>query len=174
MAEEAKRPEDAVDVIVRQWRAERPDLDPSAKEISGRIVRLADLFQRRYAAAFEAVGLTDGDYGLLAALRRSGEPFALTPTDLARARMMTSGGMTAVIDRLARQGLVERIPNPNDRRGSLVRLTDVGRAKVDEAMPRHAAAEQELVARLDERDRDRLVDLLRTLLLDVEGPPPSA
>src|SRR5687767_12474479 len=92
-------PTDAVDAIVEQWRRERPDLDPSAKEITGRIVRLAGLFQQTFSKAFEPLGITDGEFGVLSALRRAGAPFELTPTDLARHRTMTSGGMTAVIDR---------------------------------------------------------------------------
>ena len=71
---------DAVDVIVEQWRRERPDLDPGAKQVTGRIIRLASLFQRSYGEAFEPLGLNDGDYGQLAALRRAGAPYELTPT----------------------------------------------------------------------------------------------
>ncbi|MET0803600.1 MAG: MarR family transcriptional regulator, partial [Acidimicrobiales bacterium] len=91
---------DAVDAIIQQWRRERPDLDPSAKEVTGRVVRLASLFQAAYDEAFHPLGFVGGDYGLLVALRRAGEPGGLTPTELARQRMMTSGGMTAAIDRL--------------------------------------------------------------------------
>jgi aminoglycoside phosphotransferase len=108
---------DAVDVIVEQWRRERPDLDPSAKEITGRIIRLASLFQQANADAFEPLGLNEGDYGVLAPLRRAGVPHELTPTELARHRMMTSGGMTAALDRLERKGFVARVPNPAGRRG---------------------------------------------------------
>ena len=136
---------DAVDAIVEQWARERPDLDASAKQVTGRIVRLASLFQQSYGQAFSSVMLSDGDYGLLATLRRAGAPYELTPTDLARHRMMTSGGMTAVIDRLERKGLVTRLPNPNDRRGSLVKLTDEGRRIVEAAMELHADVEHQLV-----------------------------
>ena len=137
MAEQA----DAVDAIVEQWRRERPDLDPSAKHITGRIIRLGGIFQQVYGAAFDALGINETDYGVLAPLRRAGPPFELTPTELARQRMMTSGGMTAAIDRVERKGLVTRAPNPADRRGSLVRLTDEGRRVIDAAMERHAEVE---------------------------------
>jgi DNA-binding MarR family transcriptional regulator len=157
-----------VDSIVEQWAAERPDLDASAKHVTGRIVRLASLFQRTYAERFREAGLGEGAYGVLAALRRSGAPHELTPTALAQQRMMTSGGMTPVIDGLERHGLVERVPNPADRRGSLVRLTSSGREVVDRAMALHAEAEQELVAGLGERERDQLARLLRKLLLSVD------
>jgi DNA-binding MarR family transcriptional regulator len=163
---------DAIDAIVAQWRRERPDLDPSAKEITGRVLRLSSLFQQAYAKqAFGPLGLTDGSYGVLVALRRSGAPFELTPTELARHRMMSSGGMTLVVDRLERDGLVERSPNPQDRRGSLVRLTKAGKEAVDRAMERHAAAEQALVEGLSERDREQLAKLLRKLVLAVDATP---
>ena len=159
---------DAVDAIVEQWRTERPDLDPSAKEITGRVIRLASIFQQANGNAFAPLGLNDGDYGVLATLRRAGEPFQLTPSDLARQRMMTSGGMTVALDRLERKGLITRSPNPEDRRGSLVRLSDNGRALIDQAMERHAETEQSLVSGLTRDERAKLITLLRRLLLTVE------
>ncbi len=160
---------DAVDRIVEQWRTERPDLDPSAKGITGRIVRLAGSFQRAFGEAFAPLELSEGDYGILVALRRAGDPHQLTPTDLARARMMTSGGMTAGLDRLERRGLLERRPNPDDRRGSIVALTADGLGKIDEAMAIHARIEHELVASLSAAQRDELAGLLRALVLGAEG-----
>ena len=159
---------DAVDAIVAQWHEQRPDLDPSAKEITGRVVRLAGIFQQAFADAFAALDLNESDYGVLAPLRRAGAPYELTPTELARQKMMTSGGMTAALDRLERKGLLVRAPNPADRRGSLVRLTDEGLAVMDRAMELHTAAEHELVASLGPRDRDRLRDLLASLLRSLD------
>jgi DNA-binding MarR family transcriptional regulator len=161
--------DDGVDQIVDQWGRERPDLDPSAKEVTGRIVRLASLFQRAYSDTFEPLGLNDGDYGVLAPLRRAGAPYQLTPTELAKHRMMTSGGMTAALDRLVRKGLVERVPNPDDRRGSLVRLTDTGLDVIDEAMQQHVLTEQRLVSSLDDHEQDQLRVLLRKLLHAVDA-----
>jgi DNA-binding MarR family transcriptional regulator len=161
---------DAVDSIVAQWRVERPDLDPSAKEITGRIIRLAAHFQRVYADAFADLGLNESDYGVLAPLRRAGPPYTLTPSELARHRMITSGGMTAALDRLERKGLVERAPNPGDRRGSLVRLTDDGRRVIDEAMARHATAEHQLVGPLSGAECAALEAALRRLLAALEPP----
>jgi DNA-binding MarR family transcriptional regulator len=161
--------EDSVDAIVGQWRSERPDLDPSSKEVTGRIVRLGSLFGQAYSEAFASLGLGDGDYGVLAALRRAGAPHRLTPTELARQRMMTSGGMTAAVDRLERRGLVARAPNPADRRGTLIGLTAAGRKVVDDAMELHAATEQRLVAGLGAREREQLAALLRKLLRSVEA-----
>jgi DNA-binding MarR family transcriptional regulator len=164
---------DAVDAIVQQWRDQRPDLDPSAKHITGRIVRLAVLFQAEFerikGAAFEQHGLKETDFGVLSPLRRAGEPFELTPTELARHRMITSGGMTAALDRLEDKGMIVRVPNPNDRRGSLVRLTDRGREVIDASMELHAEVEQQLVAALNEQDAADLQRILRKLLIATEG-----
>ena len=160
---------DAVDAIVEAWRRERPDLDPSAKHVTGRVIRLAGLLQDAYARPFAALGLNSGDYGVLASLRRAGPPYQLTPTDLARHQMMTSGGMTSAIDRLERKGLVTRTPNPDDRRGSLVGLSEEGRRTVDEAMGLHAAEEHRLLAGLDDSERAQLEVLLRRLLRSVDA-----
>ncbi len=159
---------DAVDTIVEQWRRERPELDPAAKHVTGRIIRLAALFQAVYAQAFAPLGLNEGDYGVLAALRRAGAPHRLTPTELARHQMMTSGGMTAAVDRLQRKGFVRRMANPDDRRGSLVELTDEGRSVVDRAMELQAEAERRLVGVLDGPERAALEQLLRKLLLTLD------
>src|SRR4051794_13429755 len=164
---------DTVDEIVAQWRAERPDLDPDAKHITGRIVRLAWLFhsefERTKGAGFGKHGLRETDFGVLSALRRSGEPYELTPTELARHRMITSGGMTAALDRLEAKGMIVRLPNPNDRRGSLVRLTEQGRELIDGSMVLHAQVEHLLVAPLDEQDAKELERLLRKLLIGTEA-----
>ena len=161
-------PNDAVDVILDAWHRERPDLDPSAKAVTGRIVRLGSLFQQAYDDAFAELGLPAGHYGVLMARRRAGAPYERTPTDLARSRMMTSGGMTAALDRLERSGLVARRPNPDDRRGSLVGLTPEGLATVEAAMVVHTDVEHRLVAGLEPEERDQLTTLLRKLLLSLE------
>jgi DNA-binding MarR family transcriptional regulator len=98
----------------------------------------------------------------------------MAPTELARRQMMTSGGMTAALDRLERRGLIERVPNPADRRGSLVRLTDEGREAIEAAIDLQAAVERRLVEPLTAAEVDQLVDLLRRLLLAVDPDSPSA
>ena len=159
---------DAVDGFIAAWATERPDLDTRAKHVTGRIVRLAALFQQAFGESHATVGIDNPDFGILAALRRAGPEHALTPTELARRRMMTSGGMTAAIDRLVRRGLAERLPTPADRRGSLVRLTDEGRSVIDRAVDLQAEVEQRLVAPLDAGEVAQLTDLLRRLLLGVD------
>ncbi|WP_436794695.1 MarR family winged helix-turn-helix transcriptional regulator [Actinospongicola halichondriae] len=163
-----------MDRIVAQWRRERPDLDPSAKEVTGRLIRLADAIGHRNADVLGPLGLTGAQYGVLSALRRAGEPYELNPTELARNQMMTSGGMTPVIDALERAGLVARRANPDDRRSRLVALTPDGLSRIDEAMEVHAATEHECVAGLTKTDQRKLVELLRKLTLamgtDISSP----
>ena len=161
---------DALDQIVAEWRRERPDLDVRAKHMTGRIIRLASVLQHAYVEIFEPLGLNEGDYGVLVPLRRAGAPFTLTPTELAAHRMMTTGGMTKALDRLESKGLVERLPNPADRRGNLVRLTKAGRSVVDEAMNRHVATERRLMSTLDDDEQEQLTLLLRKLLLALDRP----
>jgi DNA-binding MarR family transcriptional regulator len=112
--------------------------------------------------------LAPGWFDLLAALRRAGDPYALNPTELMRSTLLSSGGMTKRIDRLVDEGLVERLPDPNDRRGTLVRLTARGRKLVDETLSVHVANEEKLLDPLSPRERDDLDRLLRKLLAAVE------
>ena len=159
---------DEVDGLVAAWRRERPDLDVAPMEVLSRITRLAYRLDRYRAEAFGAHGLEAYEFDVLAALRRSGEPFSLSPGQLIRETLVTSGTMTNRVDRLATRGLVEREDHPDDRRGVLVRLTDAGRAKVDAALADLLAAERTILAPLGSPDQDQLVGILRRLLRSSE------
>lgn len=155
---------DEVDGLVAAWRRERPDLDVAPMEVLSRVTRLAYRLDRHRAEAFGAHGLEAYEFDVLAALRRSGEPFSLSPGRLVRETLVTSGTMTNRIDRLAARGLVEREDHPDDRRGVLVRLTGAGRIKVDAALADLLAAEQTILTSLSGPDQDQLVGMLRRLL----------
>ena len=155
---------DEVDGLVAAWRRERPDLDLAPMEVLSRVTRLAYRVDRHRAEAFGAHGLEAYEFDVLAALRRSGEPFSLSPGQLVRETLVTSGTMTNRVDRLAARGLVEREDHPDDRRGVLVRLTDAGRVKVDAALAGLLAAERTILASLSDPDQDQLVGILRRLL----------
>lgn len=162
-------PPDDVDRIVAAWGRERPDLDVSPLHIMSRLSRLArhlDLARRR---AFTERGLESWEFDVLAALRRSGEPYRLTPSELVRETMVTSGTMTTRVDRLALRGLVERSASPTDRRAVLVALTPEGRHRVDEALAELVRNEQELLAGLDDETAQELAQTLRRLLTPFEG-----
>jgi DNA-binding MarR family transcriptional regulator len=155
---------DEVDALVDAWRRERPDLDTTPMEVLSRITRLAQHLDRRRAGAFGAHGLESWEFDVLAALRRSGPPYRLTPGALLRETGVTSGTMTNRVDRLATRGLVAREDDPADGRGVLVRLTADGRETVDATLADLLEAERAMLDGLDAGDRDRLVAALRTLL----------
>jgi DNA-binding MarR family transcriptional regulator len=155
---------DEVDNIVEAWRRERPDLDVEPMEVLSRISRLARHLDRLRAGAFSAHDLESWEFDVLAALRRSGPPYRLSPGQLLRETLVTSGTMTNRVDRLAERGLVMRQDHPNDRRGVLVELTDAGRNVVDAAFAELMSAERQITAALDVADHDQLTRSLRLLL----------
>jgi DNA-binding MarR family transcriptional regulator len=164
----ASKQPDHVDRILEQWQRERPDVDTAALGVIGRLHRAAVLTNAPLAAGLAEHGLQPGWFDLLAALRRSGPPYELNPTQLVRATLLSSGGMTKRLDRLVEAGLVERRADPSDRRGILVGLTPHGKAVVDTALEAHVANEERLLRSLKPADRRALDDLLRTLLADLE------
>jgi DNA-binding MarR family transcriptional regulator len=159
---------DAVDTIEAQWRQERPDLDASPMAVIGRITRLASLLDGELDTTFAEYGLAGCDFDVLATLRRTGAPYRLTPTELSRSTMVTTGGMTKRLDRLEASGLIRREPDPSDRRGKLIALTDGGRELIDRAVEGHLVNEERLLAGLSPSDRKQLADLLRGMLLAVD------
>ncbi len=151
---------DGVAAILEQWRRERPDLDPTAMGILGRLARLAKLTERRLETNFKRYDLQGSTFDLLATLRRHGEPFTLNPTQLQQEMMLSSGATTHRIDLLERRGLVERRPDPNDRRGTLIKLTPAGKTLVDEVVVSHLETENELLAGLTDKEKRELAELL--------------
>jgi DNA-binding MarR family transcriptional regulator len=164
---------DEVDELVAAWRAQRPDLDVDPLQVLSRISRLARHLDIARRGAFAEHGLESWEFDVLSALRRQGPPFQLTPGALLRATLVTSGTMTNRIDRLVRKRLVRREPDPRDRRGVLVTLTERGRARVDAALDGLLARERALLAALDGGQRQQLADLMRVLLapFDASRPP---
>jgi DNA-binding MarR family transcriptional regulator len=156
---------DEIDRIVGEWNRERPDLDVSPTHTLQRITRLGMLQGASFARVFAPYGVSFGEYLVLAALRRAGPPFRMSPTALFNAVILSSGAMTNRLDRLEEMGLVERLPDPTDRRGRLVALTERGRELVDAAAVDHLENEQRLLASLDPDEREQLAGLLRKLLL---------
>jgi len=149
---------------VEQWRKERPDLDVSPMAVLGALSEAANLSRERLATVFARFGLQSGEFDVLATLRRSGAPYALTPTALYEATMVTSGAITARLDRLEKAGLISRAPHPADRRGVIVQLTERGKALIDEAVTAHVANEHRILAGLTPEEREVLAGLLAKLV----------
>jgi DNA-binding MarR family transcriptional regulator len=155
---------DEVDRLIEAWRRERPDLDVAPMEVLSRVTRLARHLDRARSHAFETHGLESWEFDVLAALRRAGKPYQLSPGRLLKETLVTSGTMTNRVDRLTARGLVERLPDPGDRRGVLVQLTDAGRDSVDAAMADLLAHERTLLGGISERDQQKIARVLRELV----------
>ncbi|MER7247929.1 MarR family winged helix-turn-helix transcriptional regulator [Kribbella sp. NPDC058693] len=156
--------EDEVDRLIEAWRRERPDLDVAPMEVLSRVSRLARHLDRARSQAFDTHGLESWEFDVLAALRRAGAPYQLSPGKLLKETLVTSGTMTNRVDRLAARGLVERLPDPSDRRGVLVQLTTAGRDAVDAAMADLLTHERALLGSLSERDQQKIARVLRELV----------
>lgn len=160
---------DEVDRILAAWQREAPGLDVAPLSVFSRVTRLARHLDLARKDAFASQGLEVWEFDVLAALRRSGEPYELSPGVLIHETLSTSGTMTNRIDRLAARGMVERRPDPRDRRGVRVRLTDSGRAAVEGALADLVDYEHELLADLSTGQIDAVAGLLRLLLVPFEG-----
>jgi DNA-binding MarR family transcriptional regulator len=158
------QPADPVDAIIEQWARVRPELDTRAMEVFGRIFRLSRAMGDRMERAYRPYGITRGEFDVLATLRRSGEPYTLSPRELSATLMLTTGGTTGRLDKLERAGLLRRSPDPHDRRGLRVTLTEEGLRLVDEAVDVGLAEESAALAALDAEQAGHLAGLLRKLL----------
>jgi DNA-binding MarR family transcriptional regulator len=156
---------DEVDRLVEAWRRERPDLDVAPMEVLSRVTRLARHLDLARRQAFADQDLEPWEFDVLSALRRSGEPYQLSPGRLLRETLVTSGTMTNRVDRMATRGLVARLPDPSDRRGVQVRLTPAGRVAVDAALDRLLMRERDLLSGLPRSAHRRLADMLRVLVV---------
>lgn len=148
-----------------QWEKEMPGLNLQPMVVLGRLAEAAQLVMSRYLEpAFSSHDLKQGEFDVLATLRRAGPPYALTPTELYRSTMISSGGMTFRIDRLEKAGHIEREAHPTDRRALLICLTDKGKATIDGMLPTYVEAQERAVAALNPADREALAELLRMLI----------
>jgi DNA-binding MarR family transcriptional regulator len=156
---------DRADAAIAQWARERPELPSLPMAMFGRLLEAAERVTRDHLnLLFAKAGLQSGEFDVLATLRRSGDPYMLSPTSLYEAMMISSGGMTNRLDRLERAGLIERRPDPNDRRGKLIALTAAGRRVIDETLTRHVANEERLMSVLSTAEQEKLNALLKKLI----------
>jgi DNA-binding MarR family transcriptional regulator len=163
---------DHVDHLIQQWKSERPDLDVSPMAVIARLSRLARIFEREVEALYARYGLNQSQFGVLAALRRAGPPYCLSPTALYNSLLISSGAMTNRLDRLGAAGYIDRIPDPEDGRSMLVALTPAGKRLIDRILGPHYENERRLLASLSPGDRERFVEILRKLLLEFEDDLP--
>jgi DNA-binding MarR family transcriptional regulator len=155
--------------MLDQWRAARPEINADGMSLVPRVIRLAYLYDTEMARVSRSFGLKPGWLDVLSALRRTGSPYQMSATELARWVLLSSGGMTSRLDRMEDAGLVRRRPDPSDRRGVLIELTPRGRAVIDAAIDAHLALYEELVAgALTKPEREQLIELVRKQTLAFE------
>ncbi len=155
---------DHVDLMIEDWARERPDLDARGLGIVSRISLLAKHFDRRDRVVLKDLDLQPWGYEVLIALRRQGPPYQLSPTELRRLDLLSSGGMTARLDRLEKRGLVERSLSPDDRRSFIITLTPEGRELADKAITARLAEIERLLGSIEGGAREEIESLLRRLL----------
>ncbi|MCC3762133.1 MarR family transcriptional regulator [Glycomyces sp. TRM65418] len=163
--------QDAVDRIIEQWHRELPDLELDPMALFGRIHRISQKVSARNHAAFAEFGIGRNEFDVLASIRRSGEPFTLSPKQIGASLMLSSGGLTGRLDKLESAGFVERLPDPSDRRGLKIRLTEAGREAVEGAVRAELVILEEALAGLDAKERKQLGGLLRKLHGAFEDQP---
>ncbi|WP_035699562.1 MarR family winged helix-turn-helix transcriptional regulator [Glycomyces tenuis] len=154
---------DAVDRIVEQWRRERPELELESMAVFGRMHRVSEKLRAMLARAHGEHGLGRGEFDVLASIRRSGPPYTLSPKEISTTLMLSSGGLTGRLDKLENAGYVERLPDPGDRRGLKVRMTEEGGRAIDAAVVAGLEVQESMLEALDADERRRLDALLRKL-----------
>lgn len=155
---------DPVDAIAAQWFAVRPDLDTTPMAVFGRIFRISKAMGDAMERAYSRYGIARGEFDVVATLRRSGTPYTLSPSQLSATLMLTTGGMTGRLDKLEKAGLLSRKPDPHDRRGLQVTITDRGLALIDEAVEAGLAVQRAALTGLDGAEVAALTGLLRKVL----------
>ena len=155
--------DDAVDRIIGQWTSEIPELRLRPMEVFGRIHRISRLTLQRIEPVYLTYGIGRAEFDVIASIRRSGEPYTLSPKQIGATLMLSSGGLTGRLDKLEKAGLVERLPDPNDRRGLRVRLTDEGRHAIDRAVTEGLDVQGEVLDTLTAEEQATLAGLLRKL-----------
>jgi DNA-binding MarR family transcriptional regulator len=169
---EDRRPLDHVARIQDDWRRERPDLDVTPQGVIGRLHRLAGHLTKELCVVYGRYGLSEGEFDVLCALRRAGEPYERVPGELAAHTMVTTGAMTKRIDRLERAGLVTRRRSDDDQRSRIVALTKAGRDLIDRAFADHMRNERQLLDLLTPAEAEAIETLLTSWLARMEQQPP--
>ncbi len=156
---------DHVDFVVGQWSSAMPELDASSMKIFGRMLRLLKHLGKEWTQAMAQFGFREGEFDVLATLRRAGEPYCLSPTELYKSLLITSGAMTNRVNHLERQGLIQRVADRADKRSTLVSLTPHGKDLIERALIVHTQTQNALLKNLSDAQRAQLESLLRELLL---------
>jgi DNA-binding MarR family transcriptional regulator len=167
-------PGDHVDQLLAQWHIAMPELDPAPMGVVARLSRLGRILDKRVEEVYASYGLNQSQFAVLAALRRAGEPYCLSPTQLYNSLLISSGAMTNRLERLAALGYIDRVPDSEDGRSMLVALTKKGKRLIERVVGPHYENERRLLSALDEDEQRQLAHLLRRLLIEFEDDEPPA
>ncbi len=160
---------DIIDHLIADWKNERPGLDASSMEVVGRVLLLGKKLEKRAGNALKENGIHYTDLDVLATLRRSGEPYVLTPTELYKSVLVTSGAMTALLDRLEKMKLIERFPSPKDGRVKLAGLTIKGIQVIDKAIELRFLEANDAVSLFSGQEKVQLAGLLKKMLKHIDS-----
>ncbi|MDM1548557.1 MarR family transcriptional regulator [Empedobacter falsenii] len=163
-----KKDKDLIDALIADWNIERPDLDVDAMQIVGRVMKLGKIFENRASLALKESGIYYTDLDVLATLRRSGKPYQLTPKQLMESVVITSGAMTALLNRLTKLELIYRAADENDGRISLAGLTEKGKKIIDEAIKKRFDEAKNSIQILNKKEQEDLSILLKKLLIELD------
>ncbi|WP_291120335.1 MarR family winged helix-turn-helix transcriptional regulator [Empedobacter sp. UBA7248] len=163
-----KKDKDLIDALIADWNIERPDLDVDAMQIVGRVMKLGKIFENRASLALKENGIYYTDLDVLATLRRSGKPYQLTPKQLMESVVITSGAMTALLNRLTKLELIYRAADENDGRISLAGLTEKGKKIIDEAIKKRFDEAKNSIQILNKKEQEDLSILLKKLLIELD------
>jgi DNA-binding MarR family transcriptional regulator len=160
---------DLVDTLVDQWAVEMPKYNGAAKGLVYRLIYVNERYMAAMQTRLRKQGLTLGSYGVLACLRRQGEPYAMSPTAIFQALSLSSGGVSNLLEKMEKDRLVKRSPDPNDRRGVLVKLTTRGQVIADEAAAIENEAEQDFISDISDAELGAMNAILRRVLIQLDG-----
>lgn len=161
---------DAIDRLTQQWAVEKPELDTQPMAIMGRILRIAKYMETEVARLHKRYDLKLGEFDVLATLRRSGQPFCLTPSTLMDSMLLTSGAMTHRLDKLEAKGLIARAHSKEDRRSVSVQLTEKGIELIDELLQLHVDLQHQLLKGMNVQQKGQLNQALTLCLAEFEPP----
>lgn len=157
--------QDVADIGIAMWRRERPDIDCGGKAVTGRVLRLAEIFMAAMNQNMAKFGVRYSQYAIVGTLRASGKPYRMSPSEMQDRLMITSGGVSNLLRKVENLGYIRRLDDPVDGRGVIVELTEAGFALSEETMVAQAEAERALVGALSPKDQETLAGLLRQLVL---------
>lgn len=160
---------DIIDILIAEWEKERPELDAEAMHVVGRILKLSNILEKRTNKALKNNNIYYTDLDVLATIRRSGAPYELSPKQLMESVLITSGAMTALLNRLIKLDLIYRAPNTQDGRVKLAGLTEKGIKIIDEAIVLRFKDAKSAVEVFNKEEHDNLANLLKKLLVSLES-----